>query len=338
MRVPQGAVWQEIRALCLDAIPIGSRLNWTSPGTLRDWQGAGYYTVAPTPNGDFDLVASTHDFGATLLTETEYFLDAAAEQQATLWRLINTAEWVSPAWTAVTLYYWAFYLASAITRSVGRCTWYMTGSLVRQLRTLGGGGGTTAGAGTYKIEVGSPVSVTDREIRVRRASRRLHEETWSLLWRLCNDSLLSVPPVSRDPLEDRLYTAFSRIEGKLGHSWPSHFRNLVNYRPKYAYVAVRRAGGIPSFRRFRLPSSYTPEEYIARLEDSVARLAPFGSVEDAPQAVAEVLVMVAIGLHAIALDLHDEVLDRHGLDLRWRAARRMFVRQHVTVADAVWPS
>src|SRR4051812_5177324 len=104
--MPKASVWQELRASCLDAVPPETRVDWKQPSTLARWQATGFYTVSSMTSKQFLIVAPSSDLGGALLADAEYFLDHAAEQQVTLHRHIHNSDWLSPAWLAVTLYYW----------------------------------------------------------------------------------------------------------------------------------------------------------------------------------------------------------------------------------------
>ena len=57
-----------------------------------------------------------------------------------------------------------------------------------------------------------------------------------------------------------------------------------------------------------------------------------------PQIAILLLVDLAFILHALVSELHWELIDRHGLDRRWRLDRQAFLRKNgVLTKDGIWP-
>jgi hypothetical protein len=53
----------------------------------------------------------------------------------------------------------------------------------------------------------------------------------------------------------------------------------------------------------------------------------------------EILVDFAFIIRAIVTDLHDELIERHRLDSRWRDARRRFLKANGLLSEkGYWPS
>ena len=340
MTLPRGAVWQELRAACLDAVPPETRVDWRHPTTLARWQATGFYTVSSMTSTRFLIVAPSSDLGGALLADAEYFLDHAAEQQVTLHRHIHSADWLSPAWLAVTLYYWGFFLTLALTRLLGMSAWYITRDVARDLRRLSPTPvGIPPGAGSFRIACGSVVSATDRELLLSKTKRRVHEEAWVALWESLDSKLSAVPQRSRDPWEDRLYTAMTRAGRYLGADWPSAFRNIVNYRPGLGYTAVRRARVLSSLAYLDAPTTYPADVLIDRLENSVARIQPASPIAEQLQGVSELLAYYVFAVYAIVNGLHGELIERHRLDPRGHHARKRFLREHGLMNDdGTWPT
>lgn len=339
MTIPKSSVWQELRASCLDAIPRESRIDWTRPASLSAWQATGFYSVPAMTSKSFRVVVSAPDFGAALLTDAEFFLDHAAEHQATLWQIIQGNDWSSPGWSLVTLYYWGFFLTLALTRLLGVSAWFMPRDVVLSFRDLAAPSlAKPPGAGSFRIECGQMLSATDREVLLLKAGGRVHEELWSIYWNICREKRLAVAASTLDPLEDRLYTVIARAGMALGSDWPSALRNAINYRPGFAYSAVRGNRALYGFRRLANPRSYTGEELIGKLEDALSSLQGARSIFDAPHEGATLLVAYVLVLHALATEMHGELLERHGFDTRWREARLRFLREHgVSTAADNWP-
>jgi hypothetical protein len=326
--VPKGSIWQGLRGDCLDAIPRGCRALSTTPASLSAWQTRGYYTVAAVNSKRFELVAASDDFGSALLTDVEHLLDCAAEHQVTIWKHVNQCEWLSPAWLGVTVYYWSYFLVMAITRLTGRTAWFLTKDYVRDLRKLGPTTTIAPGAGCFRLVCGPTASLTDRAIVLEKSDKRVHEEIWRLWFTGCRERLSAISTAASDPLESRLFTAMVRSAKNLGDDWPSAFRTLINYRTGFGYSAVRKVTTLKPLSYLKQPRTYDEAGIIDRFENSVVAANRPEALTERPQVILELLVDLCILLHSLSRELHNELLDRHSLDSRWRGARNRFVGLH----------
>jgi hypothetical protein len=336
--IPKGAIWQELRRLCLDSIPAGSVVNFNRPGSLADWVRSGYYSVPHTTSRGFDLITPATDIGGALLGEIEHFLDQAAEHQASLWAQVNIEPWLSPAWLVVTFYYWSFYLALALTRLLGRTSWFIDGETSRTLALSGGTGTHPAGSGCYRLTLGSQVSIVEREVKLKKIGGRIHEDVWRNWDELCRTQLLPHASGSSNSLEDRLYASLTRVANELGPEWPSTFRNFVNYRPGFAYTAVKRIKVLDAFSYLRTPVSYQFDALIGRFESRVVAVHGRLALENSPRDVALLLADFTFLLYAIVAELYADLLDRYGIDTRWRNSRLQFLKDTtLMVGKTCWP-
>jgi len=135
-----------------------------------------------------------------------------------------------------------------------------------------------------------------------------------------------------------LFAVLNRSYQILGTSWPSAFRNRVNYLPGFAYSAVRRDRVLTSLRYLRDPLTYDCALLIDKLEASVTRVGRPSAMVDQPQAVAELLVHHTFALHALTDALYWEVIGRHRLDRRWADGRIRFLKSNdIYTAKEPWP-
>jgi hypothetical protein len=336
--VPKESIWQDLRADCLGAIPPSSRVILTSPVNLAAWQRQGVYVVNSATKKGFELYVPADDFGSSLLADAEHMLDNAAEHQVSLWRHIHTPEWLSPAWLGVTVYYWSFYLALAITRLTGRTVWFVTREIAQNLRTLAPSTAAASGAGCYRMICGPPVSATERTLMLEKTDARIHDELWRLWFTDCSARLARSGPALATSNEARLFTAIVRSSQRLGNDWPSAFRNAINYRSGFAYAAVRRTPVLKSLGYLKEPATYDMPKVLDRFETAVARVRTTASISQEPQKVLELLVDLTFIIHAIAKELHAELLDRCRLDKRWRTSRLRFLKENRLISDeGSWP-
>lgn len=113
MRLPKSNIWQHIRTASLDAIPQGSRAIQNDTYTLGKWRRSAYFIVDSASSKGISITTSSIDFGSALLGDAQHLLDHALEHQVTIWKQLQNQNWLSPAWTVVTLYYWSFFLLIA---------------------------------------------------------------------------------------------------------------------------------------------------------------------------------------------------------------------------------
>ncbi len=337
MSLPQSALWQRLRQRALDAIPPGANIDFKTPLTLATWQAQGTYTIASTASTRFTIAASPSDFGGALLSDAAYHLDHALEQQASLMKTLSSPEWSSPAWQVVTFYYWSYFVAMALSRMLGHTVWFVTPNVAKQFTMLAPSGSASMSKGTYEVICGPALSAGTREILLVKRSRRVHEQLWTTIFGLIGDVYNEVGAGVALPQEERLFLAIINSARMLGDDWPSSLRNVVNYRPGFAYTAPRFRSGIDSFS-YLSAQGQTIDGLIDRLENNniVMRAAP--SVEAQPKVAARMLVDLTILISRIAHALHDEIVDRSGVDRRWLASKNRFSQQRgLLVAGTPWP-
>jgi hypothetical protein len=336
--VPKETIWQDLRSECLSAIPRESRLSISRPKNLAEWQKLGFYKVPAMSNKRFELLAPSADLGGALLTDIELLLDHAAEHQVFLWKQINTDDWISPAWLAVTFYYWSFYLTLAVTRLTGRTAWHLTTDATKVLKALGPAQQRAPGAGCFRFTCGAIASITDRTLILEKAKLRIHEEIWRLWLDGCDRRVKALANRSGSSLEERLFTAFARSGHNLGIAWPSAFRNAVNYRTGFAYTAVRRISTLGTVKYLKKPTSYEFSEMLGRFENRLVSVISPNAIQYAPKSVLALLIEFTFLIHALASELHCELVDRHGFDRRWRTRRAEFLdRNGLHDGAGFWP-
>jgi hypothetical protein len=338
--IPKSNIWQDFRQETLDAIPVGCRFRYTEPVPLRKWRTAGYYTVSSANTSGFSLIAANAEIGSALLCDVEHLLDHAAEHQVSIYRTINLANWTSPAWLVVTFYYWSFFLAMSLTRLLGKTVWYLDQEAVEGFSKSAPTPPTKkVGTGSFSLSCGSPVNSTERGIIILKSKEsRLHEHLWKLFFSMCENKLSAYPAGTLDSLEERLFTCIQRSVAKLGRDWPSCLRNLVNYRPGFAYDAVRRTRVLDNFGYLK-DSNHCPfHKLIDRLENNLASVHSPHSMVSQPRIVSRLLVDFTFILNSYVYELHRDVIERNALDTRWRNNRDTFLKGEGLFRDGkFWP-
>lgn len=337
MSVPEGPIWQWLRQRALDAVPLGSQFDFKVPPTLRHWQKMGSYVVEARVTKGFDLAAFTNELGGVLLAECEQFLDHAAEHQVTILQQIRSGVWTSAAWQVVTVYYWAYYALLALTRLLGDSVWFIDTTVANHLTTLAPGTGARIGAGAFRVTCGSALSATQRTLQLRKLSGRSHDGLWRLWSGLVDEVFVTSRPLSGSS-EERVFATMRRAVAILGPEWPSDLRNVINYRPGFAYRSVRSASLSSALRNVRDSPPYKFDELLATFESGVASLDSQLDVAEQLEVAVKVLASYTFVIHALSCAVHAEIVDRTGIDKRWLRSRASFLNRHtVGTRDGTWP-
>ncbi len=326
-----------MRQRALEAIPPGVALDFKMPLTLATWQAQGTYTISSTSSTKFTVTAAPTDFGGALLSDAAFHLDHAIEHQASMMHTLGKGHWTSPAWQVVTVYYWAYFSAMALSRILGHTVWFVTPEVARQVSRLAPAGSKSLTRGTYELSCEPVVNSGSRDIQLEKRSRRLHEQLWVTLFELLNRIYQEVGAGVASAAEERLYLTIIDSARVLGSEWPSMLRNLVNYRPGFAYTAPRFRSSIDSFN-YLSTQKQTIEGLVDRLENCSAAMRQDPTIEAQPKVAATMLADFTLLLSLMANTLHDEIVDRTGVDRRWLNNRRRFAHQQGLFANGVnWP-
>jgi hypothetical protein len=336
--MPTGAIWQELRIQALDTAPSSIRVRMADLNSLGSWYQRGYFTVVSATKREFELRTAPDEIGTALFSEVEHFLDAAAEHQASLWQHVNASEWLSPAWMAVTFYYWAFFLCLSLTRLIGQTVWFIDRPAAKALSALAPAPASGPGAGCFLLSCGPVTTLSERQITLRKTGGRLHDELWIRWGTICESKLKRLKTGSSTSVEERVFSAVVRSNQVLGPYWPSAFRNLVNYRPAFAYSAVRRRRVLPTLTYLRTPRNYDMSGLLDRYESTLSRLPGPSAITDDPRSVAALLTDHTFLLHVLADALYREVLDRQHFDRRWAESRIRFLTDNgIFAGGRPWP-
>jgi hypothetical protein len=336
VNIPKGTIWQQLRSSSLDAIPAEASVAFTAPKTINRWRRDGCYTVTAASGDKITLVATGNEFGAALLSDAEHLLDNAAEHQASLCSATEPNAWLSPAWAVVTIYYWGFYAALALTRLLGKTIWFLDKEAIADFKHLASTPGAKLGAGAYRLDCDAYVSATDRTIALQRDHARLHEAVWRCTTRCLRQARLDARTTNIG--EERLYSAIEDAAKKLGEDWPSAIRNTVNYRPGCGYREVLKKGQIDTLRYLKKAERLTIEKIVDALEDELRAIVKTADPAENPAARCRLLLHLTLLLHALTTNLHQELIERRAFDRRWTNLRTNFLqRQGVTAAGVTWP-
>lgn len=326
-----------MRQRALDAIPLGSSIDFRSPLTLAAWQARGTYTITSTSSARFTIAVAPSDFGGALVSDAAFHLDHALEHQASLMKTSGGGNWTSPAWQVVTIYYWAYFSAMALSRLLGKTVWFVTPAVAQQFSGLASAGSPRVTQGAYELTCGLNLSAGSRNIELAKRQRRLHEQLWSTVFGLIASVHQEVGAGVATAQEERLFLAIINSARVLGDYWPSSLRNLVNYRPGFAYTAPRFKSCVDAFAYLSMRRQ-SIDGVVDRFESNTIAMRASPSVEEHPNLAARMLVDLTLLIDRMAHSLHEEIVERGGLDRRWLASKRRFAQhQGMVLTGAPWP-
>jgi len=333
--IPKSSAWQALRAEALNIIPSPTKLYFSTAVPLREWRTRGAYTVPSSDSKKLVIRASPAVFAEVLFADVEFLLDQAAEQRAALKLAIHDAEWNSPAWTTVTAYYWSFFSALALTRIVGRSTWFLNKEEVRYLAALATSVTGKPGAGTMYFDV-EPQTSGDCEMLIAGSGRNNHEAVWHRLHELVSRIFAATNRTSAVD-EYRLWWCLAQCAKLLGDSWPSDVRNSVNYKTAYAYTEVTRKPLIKIGPYLRKASEMDFKSLLDSFESDVLRL-NVPVLRDDLSSLTRLVAANALILSQIIEELHVDVLDRVAGDRRWLRVRNKFLSSRCSAdGTKLWP-
>lgn len=334
--IPQGTGWQYLRALSLDAIPHGTRVYHTTAIPLHEWRTRGAFRVSTCSKKLIKLETVGPEIGGALLADGEHLLDHAAEQHAVVHDAVVAADWHSPAWTLVSLYYWAFFSVLALTRLTGRSVWFLDRGALSQLRTLAGAA-EQPGAGALDLSLEGYLTGLTREVTLRPTGAQLHDAVWMAARRLV-EGIFQHSDQNVNGLEYRLWWSLKRVADCWGADWPSKLRNIANYRPGSVYREVVRRERIDTMKHIRKSAPFVFEEIIEGLEDSAIAIRPKMQPMDEIMLSSRLLGLFSIALAAVAQTLHSDLIGRQSGDPRWSNLRAVFFADRCrTTSNSTWP-
>jgi hypothetical protein len=323
MRYPVGPAFQHLRSLSLTAIPSDVKANCNNPWTLSDWRHSGNYTITSCATNGFTLECSSVDLGNCFLSEAEFLLDHVAEHRVTVWRDISSSGWVSPAWLTVTVYYWAFFSALAISRLIGSALHYLTRDNLRIFKSLITGA-CNAGGGAYEFIFEKELSITKSQYSLKHSrNSNYHEAVWKHLAKVLFDTYRNYADEQNNSLEYRLFSCISDNPEQSQSTWPTALRNAVNYRPGLAYREVRKHRDIDLCSYIKETKMMTFNDVVDAYEITKRGLGTLNVMTNRSE-YCRLLVLKAVLLTSLAEALHNDVRSRRGIDERWGKMRTLF--------------
>lgn len=322
--IPRGAIYGELRSQMLRHFPDGSKALFGNSDTFGDWLSKGALVVKKSEKKGVLFEAPKSEFGGILLTEVENLLNHCFEHLQELGCVSQDTRIRSEAWITVTAYYFAFFSASALLRLIGRPVVFLLREQLASLCKMSGTG-VAATQGTYEVLLGSSVSATHAEFRLKQTSK-VHEATWLNLLGLF-DQLRRKGLPDADGMEVLFYESLcttALFSQYLNFQWPSSVRNRANYRPGFAYklqtARSRHCNAITDWEKIETQEAI---RIVAGAANSCA-----SDSENFGKHV-HLLISTGVSLFMLTRELYSDLLTRRSLDKRWEQSRRAYRKKMI---------
>jgi len=317
--IGQGAIFANLRAQMLTAIPETALASFRDDGTIGDWLEHGSFVATSCTKREIILEVGPADYGSAALTECENLLNHCLEHLQEMLCLSDDARQRSQAWAIVTTYYFGFFSASAFLRLIGQPIVFLTTEQLKRLQSLASAS-AKPGQGAFRFEISRPISVTRTEIAIRQTDK-VHEATWKAALGIL-DQLNRDPMLAKSPAEALLYDSVCspvlfRHYGSF--QWPSMVRNRANYRPGFMYRLHDARFNFPKLFEVWRHASASNVHRI--LQNCLLRC---GASHDDFAHHADLMLHVAATIFLLVRELYCELLKRRRIDRRWEHQRTKY--------------
>jgi hypothetical protein len=332
--IPLGPIYQELRRSVLDTFPDDMPAPRADGDNFSRWIETGNYFVSRPDSKGVVLAASPQDYGQALLRDVEFLVDMCFEQMLQIQseRLDNQ----SPAWTVVTIYYYSFYAAQALSRILGMPTTYLDDTRVSAIKALSSTP-LTLGAGPYTITKATNLSVTQAEYYFKKSRQRPHDAVWSSLLEYLGRLRQKNKPAAKSTnlVATQEFQLFEVVTSSLPSkafpdcqfNWPSEVRYEANYRVGNAYTMLRSPWHFRSMDAMRNWEDLTIEKMVNLMKRSVGAL----GVEQSVQGIklrSMFMLNFANFLFALVRTLLADLHQRRSTDWKWEDRRNRFFKKH----------
>lgn len=335
--IPFGPICRELRRLVLDIFPEDMSAPRADGGNLSNWIEVGNYFVSRPDAKGVVLAASPQDFGQALLRDVEFLVDMCFEQLLEI-QSANSGD-RSSAWRVVTIYYYAFYAAQALSRILGMPITYLDDTRVSAIKGLSAKP-LSLGAGPYIIRKAVDLSATQTEYLFRKSNLRPHDAVWTSVLEFLKQLRINNKPVARstDLIATQEYQLFetatssqpSKAFQNCHFNWPSEVRYEANYRVGNAYTMLRSPWHVQSREGMRKWESLTLERMVNLLKISEGTL----SAEQSLQGIkvrSAFMLDIANFIFAVVRCLLCDLHSRRATDWKWEDRRIRFFKKHSNI-------
>ena len=324
--IPEGPIYRQLRTQVLTAMPEGVKVDFRTPMPLRDWLSKGIYSVRSCDNSQVVLSASPLDLGSTLLTDIEFLVDHCFEHLNEIKCFDGEKLPRSDAWQVVTVYYFAFFVAQALLRILGRSVVFLDRDLLNSFSKQLSSGSKSPAPSSFVLEKISDISATQSEYRLKRLTKKPHEATWKELF-ACISELSQNTTLASDPTEAQFYDSLTTkclFKYYTDYQWPSTIRTKANYQPGFAYKLM--SGKEIAMSRTAIGDwvCSNSRELQSRLDATIRMCSGKGGAEFSGHF--HLLYDISQCLFLLLRKLYFEVIRRRGADKRSEERRKKFAK------------
>lgn len=333
--IPKGSIFVRLRHRALDFYPEDSKILYKNRLNFADWLVRGSYLPLSVKNSEIIFEASPQDLASIFLSEIEYLSNNCFEHLQECLCFSSDTRVRSDAWNIVTIYYFAFFVAQALVRLLGKPLMYLNKEVLK-LMAATAGQSSVPNAGIFLLEKTDDLSFTSAKYRLKLYRKRFHEGTWKVLFGLLTEALNEVTS-SKDPIEPLFYQSITTkklFKIYTDYQWPAFIRNRANYVPGFAYLLVENKLAGKTKRLI--------DELNGCDENDIPKILDFSVLSCSKEKAkfsdhVSLLHNLAHSLFLLHREIYFELIIRRRLDKRMELKRKSFMEKMAISEDASFP-
>lgn len=315
----------------IEVVPPHTQLEPYRDNNLNLWRSSGAYSLHKSDNKSFSLQVNQREYAAVLYAEAQHLMNHAAEHRAHLVARVDLAE-PSPSWVFVTIYYMSLYIAMAFTRVANIGILYLDKDAVEVYCR---GAPKKPGAGAFECSAYSDFATNIPYVKFKKCgSNHFHEAVWTAvhnkalqIFNTISESSELRKPTEEEVLSLRALKLFFGLSFSHSTSWPSAFRNGINYRPGFSYRSILKNNFLRISLSPKRPTLNSLEDIIVFGERAKHSVRGLRNVFDEPNACINLLVAESLLLEFIVEKTVKELCVRQDLKSSAPSQRKKFSKE-----------
>ena len=256
----------QIVDILLGLVPEHTVVEPYRDANLNNWRRAGAYSLISSSRQYIEIKVAQREYAAVIVAECHHLLNQAAEHRALLLGALSSTQDPSPSWKLVSLYYMSLYLVLSLSRATNEAVIFLDREGLNNFSNEQ----HRPHAGTFIFSHEMDSSTFISKVRLKKAnSNHFHEAAWLTAHRFmrsARDAIVSSTanrrPNEQEILSLRAANLFFGLSFRDAETWPSVFRNAINYRSRYSYRTVLRHNFLPNNLGIARQPLRTAEEAI----------------------------------------------------------------------------
>lgn len=299
------------------ASPIG----WVP---LSDWRKYSSLSVVGFSSGKLTIACNRDELHSTIVGEAEAWADHELEMRSQVFRMATPVARAQDSWFAVSVYYWAAFSSCLLLRLLGRPVFRLSSKDIAVFKSLDPSL-TGLTEGTYKLIQGVDLSVTTREVQLKKLRSNYHQSLWIALVAELEDIQRLTKESNPNGIEVGIIDEILRVL-KANSSYLSDLRNLVNYKADSGFHADIRGFGFSILSEVAACERLDAANLVVKLSGAAGALTMPTAITRYEKRSGEFMFWAAVALSALAQALYSEVASAIGFDRRWLDKRMRFAQ------------